>query len=90
MDFKDITGSISEAESIPAGQVRKICKAFIERISVAIDNGEKLGLPGLVFSPRTLPAREAEFDKPARPARKVVTIRRRSPKTDEDIADYVD
>ena len=62
MNIKDITTSISEAENIPAGKVRKITRALLERMGEAIDNGEKLQLPGLVFSPRTLPAREADGD----------------------------
>ena len=90
MNIKDITASISEAESIPAGKVRKITKALLERIGDAIDSGEKLQLPGLVFSPRTLPARDAEGDKPARPERKVATLRRRQPKADQDSSGEVD
>lgn len=90
MNFKDITGAISEAESIPAGKVRKICKALLERMGEAIDNGEKLKLPGLTFSPRTLPAQEAELDKPARPERKIASMRRRTPKTDQDNSGDVD
>ena len=84
MNFKEITASISEAESIPAGRVRKVTKALLDRIGQAIDNGEELQLPGLVLSPRTLPARDAEGDKPARPERKVATLRRRQPKADQD------
>ena len=84
MNFKEITASISEAESIPAGIVRKVTKALLDRIGQAIDNGEKLQLPGLVLSPRTLPARDAEGDKPARPERKVATLRRRQPKADQN------
>ena len=83
MNFKDITASISEAESIPAGKVRKITKALLERIGEAIDNGERLQFPGLVFVPRTQPAREAEGDKPSRPERKVAILRRRQPKADQ-------
>ncbi len=82
MNLKDITASISETENIPAGQVRKITKALIDRIGVAIENGEKLQLPGLTFVPRTQSAREAEGDKPARPERKTAVVRIRKGKGD--------
>ena len=80
MQFKDVTASISASEKIPAGQVRKITKAFLVRIIEAIENGEKLDLPGLDFNPRTQPSREAEGDKPARPERKTVVLRKRKNK----------
>ena len=83
MTFNDITTSISQAEGIPAGKVRKITKALLERMGEAIDNGEKLQFPGLVFVYRTQPAREAEGDQPARPERKVAILRRRQPKADQ-------
>ena len=77
-NIKDITASISQAENIPAGKVRSVVNAFLNHIAEAIENGEKLQLPGLAFIPRTEPAREAEGDKPARPERKtsVVFIRK--------------
>ena len=77
MQFKEVTASISAAENIPAGKVRKITKAFLDRISEAIENAEELDLPGLNFTLRTQPAREAEGDKPARPERKTAVLRTR-------------
>ena len=82
MNFKEITSSISEAEDIPAGKVRKVAKAFVQSLNLAIENGEKLQLPGLIFNPRTTPARQAEGDKPARPERKFALIRTRPIKSD--------
>ena len=82
MNFKELTSSISEAEGIPAGKVRKVAKAFVDRLNSAIESGEKLQLPGLIFNPRTSPAREAEGDKPARPERKIAIIRPRPIKSD--------
>ena len=87
MNLKDITASISETENIPAGQVRKITKAFLGRIGEAVENGEKLQLPGLTFVPRTLSAREAEGDKPARPERKVAVVRIRKSKDESESAE---
>lgn len=83
MTIKEFTAAISETEKIPAGKVRKITKALLERIAEAIDKGEKLNLPGLVFTPRTLSAKEADGDKPARPERNIATLRRRTTKVDE-------
>ena len=74
MNFKDLTAAISEQEQIPAGKVRKVAKALLHSISAAIDSGEQLYLPGLTFRNRTQPAREAEFDRPARPERKIVIL----------------
>ena len=85
MNVKELTASISEAENIPAGKVRIIAKAIIDRMADAIDNGEKLQLPGLIFTPRTQPAREADGDKPYRPERKMAVLRRRVRKADTDL-----
>lgn len=84
MNFKDITISISERENIPVGKVRKISKAFLEFMGEAIDKNENLRLPGLQFVSRTVPARDAEDDKPARPERKIATLRRRLPKASQE------
>ena len=85
MNIKELTASISEAENIAAGKVRRITKAIIDRMGDAIDNGEKLQLPGLIFTPRTLPAREADGEKPYRPERKMAVLRRRVRKADKDL-----
>lgn len=90
MSFKDITASISESESIPAGKVRRITKALLDRMGEAIDKGEKLKLPGLVFTPRTQAAREAEGDKPARPERKFATLRCRTAKEETESTEDAD
>lgn len=78
MNFKEITDSISDSEDVPAEKVRKIGKALLARLGEAIDNGEKLQLPGLTFFPRTNPAKDADGDKPARPERKVAILRCRN------------
>ena len=83
MNFKDFTTSVSEAENIPAGKVRKITKALLEKIADAIDKGENLQLPGLVFKPRTQSAKEAADDQPGRPERKIAILRIRKPKESE-------
>ena len=82
MNFKQIISSISESEGIPAGQVRKIVFALLEKMGEAVDNGEKIVFPGYVLNPRTLPARDADGDKPSRPERKIAVFNRRKPKQD--------
>ena len=77
MNLKDIASSISESEGIPAGKVRKIALAFLEKMGEAVDNGGRITAPGYVLNPRSIPAREADGDKPARPETKVGTFRRR-------------
>jgi len=77
LNLKDIVSSISESDLIPAGQVRKIALALLEKLGEAVDNGEKITAPGYVLNPRTIPAKEADGDKPARPETKVATFRRR-------------
>ncbi|WP_413404337.1 HU family DNA-binding protein [Synechococcus sp. MIT S9510] len=77
MNLKEINQAISEAENIHAGKVRKVTKALLERFEQAIDNGEKLKLPGLTFTPRILPAKEPEDGKAGRPERKVAVMRRK-------------
>lgn len=84
MKFKDIVSSISESESIPAGQVRKVVLALLEKIGEAVDAQERITVPGFSLNPRTIPAREAYDDKPARPETKVVTFRRRPVKEHSD------
>ncbi|MDB4336437.1 hypothetical protein N9996_02500 [Synechococcus sp. AH-603-M21] len=82
LNLKDIVSSISESETIPAGQVRKVALAFFEKLGEALDNGERITAPGYVLNPRTIPAKEADGDKPARPEAKVATFRRRPVKQD--------
>ncbi|MDB4336436.1 HU family DNA-binding protein [Synechococcus sp. AH-603-M21] len=87
MNLKGIISSISESEGIPAGQVRKVAEALFEKVAEAVDNGERIAVPGYVFNPRTIPAKEADGDKPARPETKVAIFRRRSVKQDNDQPD---
>ena len=82
MNFKDIISSISESEGIPVGKVRKVALAFLEKMGEAADNGERITAPGYALNPRTIPAKEADGDKPARPETKVATFRRRPVKQD--------
>ncbi len=84
MKFKDIVSSISESEGIPAGQVRKLTLAFLEKLGEAVDNGERITTPGYILNPRTYSAREAEGDRPARLEFKVGIFKRRPVKQDND------
>jgi hypothetical protein len=90
LNLKDIVSSISESEGIPAGRVRKISLALLEKMGEAVDNGERITAPGYALVPRTIPAKEADGDKPARPETKVGTFRRRPVKQENDQPDSVD
>ena len=87
MHFKDLTAVIAESHNLPVGTVRKVGRAFFERMAEAIDNGEKLQLPGLGFNPRTIPASDAYGDTPAKPERKVAILRSKGPKSDNPTSD---
>ncbi len=90
MHLKDIIASISKSEGIPAGRVRKIALVFLEKMGEAVDNGEKITAPGYSFNSRTIPAKEADGDKPARLETKVATFRRRPVKQDNAQPGLVD
>jgi hypothetical protein len=83
LNLKDIISSISESEDIPVRQVRKVALAFLEKLGEAVDNGERIAAPGYALIPRTIPAKEADGDKPARPETKVATFKRRPVKQDD-------
>ena len=80
MNFNDLTNSVSQSESIPAGKVRKVAKAFFEQLNEAIDSGEIVRVPGLVFKTKLVPAREAAGEKPARAEFKRLTVKRKAEK----------
>jgi len=82
LNLKDIVSSISESELIPVGQVRKVAVALFEKMAEALDNGERITVPGYVLNPRTIPAKEADGEKPARPESKVAIFKRRPVKQD--------
>tara|TARA_B100001059_G_C17416778_1_gene371161 strand:+ start:240 stop:545 length:306 start_codon:yes stop_codon:yes gene_type:complete len=77
LNLKEVISSVSESEAIPAGKVRKVALALLEKMGQAVDNGERIIAPGYALIPRIVPARDADGDKPARPETKVGTFRRR-------------
>ena len=80
MNLKDIISSISESEGIPAGRVRKVALALLEKMGQAVDNGERIIAPGYALIPRIVPASDADGDKPAKPETKIGTFKRRPAK----------
>ena len=84
MNLQDIVSSVSESEGIPAVKVRKVALALFEKMAEAADNGERITAPGYSLNPRTIPAKEADGDKPARPETKVAIFRRRPVKQDNE------
>ncbi|QNI86916.1 hypothetical protein [Synechococcus sp. ROS8604] len=89
LNFKDIISSISESEAIPAGQVSKVAVALLEKVGQAVDNGERIIFQDYVLMPRTISAKEADGDKPARPETKVAIFKRRTEKHDNDQPELV-
>lgn len=86
MNFKELTAAISKAENIPAGAVRKSCRALLERMATAIEAGENMQLPSVSFSTRTLPYRPDEGDKKERLEEKIARLRVKSKKeNDQDV-----
>jgi hypothetical protein len=58
--------------------------ALLERMGDAVDNGERIISSRYVLNPRTIPAKEADGDKPATPEIKVATFRTRPVKQAKD------
>ena len=84
MNLKEIISSISESEKVPAGKVRKVAIALLDKMGEAIDSGERISFPGYALVPRTISAKDAEGDNPGSPERKVGLLRRRSAKQGHD------
>ena len=77
MNFKDLTNAVAQTNNIPAGRVRVVAKAFLEQLESALDSGEHVNLPGLAFKTKSIPAREADGDKPGRSEGKRLVVKRR-------------
>ena len=75
MNFKDITNKVSHSEDLAAGRVRKISRAFLRELREVLNSGEDVSLPGMLIKCKTIPARDATDDKPARPERRSIVLR---------------
>ena len=83
MKFNELISAISKDEGIPAAKVRKVAEAVVEQIKSSIEQGESFRLQRLVFTTKTVPAREATESRKARPESKRTLVKVRKRKIDE-------
>jgi hypothetical protein len=74
MNFKELVDAVSQETSIPAGQVKKVTTAVLEKFGELIESKEGFRSPIVRFSTATIEAREAADGKPARPQRTVARL----------------
>lgn len=81
MNFKQLIDEVSQDTEIPAGEVRKVCVAILERFSRLIEEQQNFASPLITLTAVTTPARPAAGDKPAVPERKFarMAIRQKPP-----------
>ncbi len=70
MNFKQLIDEVSQDTKIPAGDVRKVGVAILERFSRLIEDQQNFASPLITLTAGTTPAKSADGDKPAVPARK--------------------
>jgi hypothetical protein len=70
MNFKQLIDEVTQDTKIPAGEVRKVGVAILERFSRLIEEQQNFASPLITLTAVTTPARPAAGDKPAVPARK--------------------
>lgn len=74
MNFKELVDTISQETSIPAGQVKKVATAVLEKFSDLIEKQESFRSPVVNFNTKIRPAQPAEGGKPARSEKKIATM----------------
>lgn len=79
MNYKQLIIEVSEGTNIPAGDVRKVLKAMMQRFAHLIEEQQNFTSPLITLRAGTTEAKPAVDDKPARPARKFarMTIRKK-------------
>lgn len=79
MNFKQLIAEVSKDTKIPAGEVRKVGVAMLNRFAHLIEEQHNFISPVITLTAGTTPAKPAVDDKPARPARKFarMTIRQK-------------
>jgi len=70
MNFKQLITEVSKDTKIPAGDVRKVGMAMLQRFAHLIEEQQNFTSPLITLRTGTTAARPAVDDKPARPARK--------------------
>ena len=80
MKLKKLIDSISSTENLPKPLVAKTLQSLSNKIAEAIDNGENINLPSFTLKVRTLKAKPADGEKPAKSERKSVRLRLKNSK----------
>ena len=70
MNLKELVDIVSSETGLPAGQVRKVGLAVLEKFADLIDSQTDFVSPIISFKAVTSEAKPASGDKPARPERK--------------------
>jgi hypothetical protein len=70
MNFKELIDEVSQDTKIPAGEVRKVGTAMLQRFSRLIEEQQNFVSPLITLTAVTSPARPATGDKPAVAERK--------------------
>ena len=74
MNLKELVDAVSQETSIPAGQVKKVTTAVLEKFSELIEKEESFRSSIVRFSTKSLEAKESVDGKPAKPERKVARM----------------
>ena len=80
MNPKELVHVVSAETGLPAGEVRKVCLAVLEKFSGLIDSQTDFVSPVVSFKSFTSEAKPASGDKPSRPERKFAHMIVRSTK----------
>ncbi len=64
LNFKELIDEVSQDTKIPAGEVRKVGTAMLQRFSRLIEEQQNFASPMVTLTPGTTPARPATGDKP--------------------------
>ena len=70
MNLKELVDIVSSETGLPAGQVRKIGLAILEKFADLIDSQTDFVSPSVSFKSVTFEAKPASGNTPARPERK--------------------
>lgn len=66
MNLKELVDTVSQDTSVPAGQVKKVTLAVLQKFAQLIDKKEGFRSSVVRFNVTTVEAREAADDRPAR------------------------
>ena len=80
MNYKELVEVIAAETELPAGQVRKVGLAILEKFAGLIDSQTNFVSPVITLTAVTAPARPATEGKPAVPERKFARMAIRSKK----------